>query len=106
MKKVSKIAATAIAFLMVVACKKKGDEISVYPNPASDYVVFDATTNAEKHKNGEIVVKDFVGEIIATFYTNDSSRIQWNVDTFQRGVYLYTYTADKMRPQSGKIVLE
>lgn len=94
------IIVTVLAF---AACKKKAATISVYPNPATTYIVFDAS-NSTDFKNGEITVKDVQGNIIKSFRTKDSSRIQWQIDTFDRGLYHYSYTADKMKTQTGKIV--
>lgn len=99
------LAITVITAAGFAACnKKKGEEIKVYPNPATTYIVFDAG-GSSKFKNGEITVKDMLGQTIKTFKTADSSRIQWQVDTFQRGLYNYWYTADKMKTQMGKIQL-
>ena len=93
-----------IGLLALNACqKKKGATLSVYPNPATSYIIFDAT-GSTKFKNGEIKVKDVLGNVIKSFRTEDSSHIQWQIDTFDRGLYHYSYTADKMREQTGKVV--
>ncbi|MBZ0100296.1 MAG: T9SS type A sorting domain-containing protein [Taibaiella sp.] len=97
------LAFIAVITLTFTACKKKAAPISVYPNPATTYIIFDATSNTD-YKNGEITVKDVQGNIIKVFRTKDSSRIQWQIDTFDRGLYHYSYTADKMKTQTGKIV--
>lgn len=95
---------TVIAVIALIGCtKKKGAPLSVYPNPATTYIVFDATETTT-YKNGEIEIKDMQGNILKVFKTQDSSRIQWQIDTFDRGVYYYSYTADKMKGQTGKIV--
>lgn len=95
---------TAIAITALIGCaKKKAAPLSVYPNPATTYIVFDATETAT-YKNGEIEIKDMQGNILKVFKIQDSSRIQWQIDTFQRGVYYFNYTADKMKPQTSKIV--
>jgi hypothetical protein len=46
------------------------------------------------------------GNVLKVFSTQDSSRIQWQIDTFDRGMYHYSYTADKMKEQTGKVVFE
>lgn len=97
------LAFIAITPFVFTACKKHGEEIIVYPNPATSYVIFDATNNANKHKNGEIVVKNTAGDVISSFKIADSSRIQWQIDSFPSGVYLYAFTADKMKKQTGRI---
>lgn len=94
----------AVALILFTACKKKGDSIVVYPNPASSYIILDASSNSSKHKNGDITIKNTVGDVIKTFKTNDSSYIRWQIDSFQGGIYYYTYTADKMKTQTGRIV--
>lgn len=95
-----------IAIIVLAACsKKKGATLSVYPNPATTYLFFDATESA-KYKNGEIKVKDVQGNVLKVFRTQDSARIQWQIDTFDRGLYHYSYTADKMKEQTGKVVFE
>lgn len=107
MKKTAKFSILMVmSILAIAACtKKKGAPLSVYPNPATTYMVFDATESA-KYKNGEITVKDVQGNVLKVFRTQDSSRIQWQIDSFERGVYHYSYTADKMKEQTGKVVFE
>lgn len=104
MKKTSGLLALIMVLAVVfTACKKsKEGKIVVYPNPATDYIIFDVSESSN-YKSGEITVKDMAGEVIKVFKTTDSSRIQWQVDTFQRGVYNYWYKADKMNTQTGKI---
>lgn len=103
-KILSLLAVIMVAALIFTACKKNKEvQLSVYPNPATDYIIFDATNSVSKHKNGEITIKNTVGEVIKVFKTADSSRIQWQVDTFDRGMYYYWYSADKMTSQTGKI---
>lgn len=101
------LTATFLIMLIAIgntACKKtKADDMKVYPNPANTYVIFDATSSAGKHKNGEIVIKNTIGDVIKKFYTADSSLIQWQIDSVDRGVYFYTYKADKMKTQTGKL---
>lgn len=95
-----------VAILALAACnKKKGEPLSVYPNPATTYIVFDATESI-KFKNGEITIKDVQGNVLKVFRTQDSARIQWKIDTFDRGIYHYSYTGDKMKEQTGKVVFE
>lgn len=94
---------TVVTALLISCDKKKAEEIVVYPNPATTYIIFDATKSADKHKNGTITIKNTVGALIETFKTDDSSLITWQIDSFARGIYFYTYEADKMKSQSGKI---
>lgn len=99
----SLLALIIIVAVVFTACKKsKEGKIIVYPNPATDYIIFDVSESSS-YKNGEITVKDFSGQVVKVFATTDSSRIEWQVDTFDRGVYNYWYTADKMNTQTGKI---
>ncbi|MEZ5017852.1 MAG: T9SS type A sorting domain-containing protein [Flavipsychrobacter sp.] len=92
-----------IIILFAACAKKKAEQILVYPNPATTYIVFDATKTADKHKHGEVIIKNTIGDVIQLFRTNDSSLIHWSIDTVQRGVYFYTYKADKMKTQTGRI---
>jgi hypothetical protein len=86
--------------LFSFACKKKEEgKLLVYPNPATTYIVFDATGSPQ----GEITIKDMIGTTIKTFNTKDSSRIQWRIDTVSRGIYNYWYKADGMKTKTGKI---
>ena len=45
----------AIVAFIFAACKKtRADEVLVYPNPATNYIIFDATSNASKHNSFKI----------------------------------------------------
>lgn len=101
------LTATFLILLMAfsnTSCKKtKADDIKVYPNPATTYIVFDASASASKHKDGEIHVKNTAGATVKVFKTLDNPIIQWRIDSVDRGVYFYTYKAEKMKTQTGKI---
>ena len=107
MKKTFKFSILMVMSIMAIAActKKKGTPLSVYPNPATTYIVFDATESG-KYKNGEIKIKDVQGNVLKVFRTQDNSRIRWQIDSLERGVYHYSYTADKMKEQTGKVVFE
>ena len=75
------------------------DFLNVYPDPASEYVVFESTTI----KNGHILILDIYGRSVAQISVSGKKAI-WNIRGVKPGVYLYHLRSEQIS-NSGKLVI-
>jgi hypothetical protein len=73
--------------------------VSVYPNPATEAVVFETVNRS----TGLISITDIYGRHVAEVMVTGEKTV-WNTKGFQAGVYLYKMNAAK-QVASGKIIL-
>ncbi|MBW6492607.1 MAG: T9SS type A sorting domain-containing protein [Lentimicrobium sp.] len=81
-----------------------GMEISVKPNPASDWAAFDYTL-PDMEESATLQITDMTGKIIETFtLTGKQGQKLWDTRPIKPGVYLYTMKSD-IKSLSGKITI-
>ncbi|MCF8337055.1 MAG: T9SS type A sorting domain-containing protein, partial [Bacteroidales bacterium] len=64
----------------------KGDAISLYPNPASDYVKLDVTDNVESYR-----VLNTVGQLLIDKQVNGEDIINVNTERYEPGTYMVQF---------------
>ena len=84
--------------------KAYGLNITVKPNPASQWAAFDYTL-PERQSVGMITITDVTGHTIEVLdVTGQQGQILWDTRNLNSGVYIYTLTTGGFS-QSGKIVI-
>jgi hypothetical protein len=78
--------------------------IKVYPNPACDYIIFDAGASALKGKI-KIIITDISGKIVSTIYTTTKAKITLSTHELSPGIYLYKLQDDVSGIQTGRITI-
>ena len=69
------------------------NDISLYPNPASNRVNVTST-----HKMTRVTVTNYVGQVVYVEDVNDATRVELNTNSYQAGVYLV-----KIETESGVV---
>lgn len=84
--------------------KVYGFEVSVEPNPASDWVAFNYTLPDDKSE-GVIKISDVSGKLITTLtISGKQGQKVWDTRKIKPGVYFYTLTINGIS-KSGKVVI-
>ncbi|RLD50671.1 MAG: hypothetical protein DRJ05_19345 [Bacteroidetes bacterium] len=78
-----------------------GGNVKVYPNPASDYVVFEQKGNT---MNGKIQIVNIFGEEMETIFVK-SKKTVWDCRAVNSGIYFYRMEIEG-KVYSGKIVIQ
>lgn len=79
----------------------KDNSIKVYPNPATDHVVFDNLSNSMSH----IIVTDMMGKTIERVEVKGKKATKWQTNDIANGVYFYTVYDGNTAIEKGKIVV-
>jgi hypothetical protein len=68
------------------------DDISIYPNPADDFININLNSTAP----AVIKILDLTGQVIETRQVQkNENRIRMDIATYSSGVYLISYTSDE-----------
>jgi len=76
--------------------------ISVFPNPSSDYVIFQTS---EIVKEYVITIYNASGSLVMQQNVADKNNFRWNTEKLPAGTYFYNLDAGKNNSASGKVVL-
>jgi hypothetical protein len=79
-------------------------EVSVYPNPADNYVIFE--TDFSKTENLSIQILDVTGRIIRTQDFNNSRSVIFNRNELPSGIYFFEVLDSNKFIKSGKIIMK
>ncbi len=77
--------------------------INVYPNPASEYVIFEPQNNQSLY-NPKIVIANLYGETVITLSVKANKTI-WDVRKIKPGVYLYKLESNDLS-EKGKLIIK
>ncbi|HNR85517.1 MAG: T9SS type A sorting domain-containing protein [Crocinitomicaceae bacterium] len=80
---------------------EKLNDISVFPNPAKDYVII----RFFEQINGTIELFDLTGKNVYTEEVKQISQKQIDVKQLQNGVYIYQIKANNGQRKSGKLII-
>jgi hypothetical protein len=81
------------------------NEITVYPNPATDEVTIDYVLH--ENSKGKITLFDIVGRARMTLdLSATQNRIKVNVGNLEKGIYIYKYIVDNKIIQTDKLTIE
>ena len=81
------------------------NKISVYPNPAGSFVVFDFADETPPDQT-EIIIRDITGQLLTnTKIDRSPNRISWRTDGIDSGVYFYRVKSAGYSI-NGKIVIQ
>lgn len=85
--------------------KIKPENIKVYPNPASRYVVFNYELSAV-FSNLTLTITDVSGRIVKeTRLASNKCLFHWHTNEIQNGVYFYKISDSKTQHGNGKVVI-
>ena len=77
--------------------------LTVYPNPATDYVTFDYEL-PEYIENATIVITTIKGDVVQQFdLTKNKNQILWDTRQVENGIYFYALKQSKNTLASGKV---
>ncbi|MBE9480207.1 MAG: T9SS type A sorting domain-containing protein [Bacteroidetes bacterium] len=96
----------------IINTQKTDNAIKVYPNPATDYVVFKIKDKSKKIKGDNVIIRisNVFGEVVTTLpiKNNQSSiknqEIVWDTRNIKSGVYFYNLNLEGFS-KIGKIVI-
>ena len=77
-------------------------DVSVYPNPASDFVIF---KNLDLTKNYNLKIFNSTGQLIMSETNITNEKYKWETSKLTNGTYLYEISSLENKLKSGKIVL-
>jgi hypothetical protein len=82
------------------------DGITVYPNPANDYVCFENKANkADGETHVEIFNTD--GTLIESIYFYPAEKLKvWVTNDISPGIYFYRFSSGGVVMKRGKVVLQ
>lgn len=85
--------------------KKQTKEISVYPNPAKNHVVFSYNFKTV-HEGLQLTITYVSGKIIKEIpLANNKGLFHWYTNEIQNGVYFYNISDSKTQHGNGKVVI-
>jgi len=73
----------------------KKNEVTIYPNPASDNIIVSFSENSKKTFSVEIT--NCLGEIIFSKFYHSENTAVINVESFSKGIYFLTITSQEKR---------
>jgi len=75
-----------------------GNNISLFPNPTTDYIVLNS------NGNGRLTITDISGKVVYNATVNQTSQY-FNISNLSKGIYIVQYTCDK-NSFTQKLVIE
>ena len=82
----------------------KQEHISIYPNPAKDYVVFETSLNYPNGKKYKLILSDVFGQVVATLSLKNEKTV-WDCREELSGTYIYSIKNGLNVIDRGKIVI-
>lgn len=79
-------------------------KITVSPNPASEYVVFN--TSDVNIGNSQLVIYDLTGKVVYSENAENKSQIELDLSEFTRGVYLYRIEGESKMSETSKLIIQ
>ena len=81
------------------------NEITVYPNPATDEVTIDYVL--PENKEGKITIFDMLGRARMTLdLSATSNRAKFSVVNLEKGIYIYKYIVNSKVVKTDKLTVE
>ena len=81
----------------------QGREVRVYPNPASDFVVFEFS---QLSSNGVLELLDASGKVVGSNFFDATYQVEMNLNGLAHGIYTYRITNADQAPIIGKIIVQ
>lgn len=82
----------------------KGSPIRVYPNPTTDYIVFDFTDLGNSYENTSVTIHNALGAVVAQAKLKSSEKVRFNTSDFETGMYTYRILKAGERVSSGSFM--